>query len=116
MKSTEFGGRKAREAMLKEIDAFVLYLHNIKKDRILSNARNLCILLCLVAVIAALLINGLSKTLPPNMVNSETVYIKSERDLIKLGESIYNDKLILQNDIRITDSSFRIGSNRPCLM
>ena len=83
--------------------------NNIKKDQILVKAWYLGVLLCIIAVIAALLINGFSDV-QYKMEKKFTVKITSAEDLEKLGESIYNNNVVLQNDIHITDSNFRIGS------
>ena len=85
--------------------------NNIKKDRILVKAWYFGVLLCVVAVLAALLINGFSDN-QYNMEKEFAVKIKSEKDLVKLGESIYNNTLVLQNDIHITNSEFSIGSHK----
>lgn len=83
--------------------------NNIKKDQILAKAVRFGILLCVVAVVAALLINGFSDN-QYNMEKVFTVKVKSAEDIERLGKSVYNNNLVLQNDIRISDSSFRIGS------
>lgn len=86
---------------------------NKKKDKALKVFSIIAIILCVFAF-ALGFIKSQSDDLYFDLENSETVSISSADDIVALGESVYNDELVLANDIHITDSTFRIGtSERP---
>lgn len=86
---------------------------NRKKDAALHVFAVISILLCLGAAFGGYWLSTSSNTYY-DLEKTEIVEIDSEDDLISLGESIYNNEVILIDDIHITQSSFRIGTNeRP---
>jgi len=83
-------------------------VRNKRENKIISTSLVLSVFLCIAAVVLGFMANSYTSDYATE--KSDTVLVESTEDITKLGKAIYNDKLYLQNDIHITDPSFRIGS------
>ena len=85
--------------------------HNSKKDTALRILAIVGAVLALAAACGGFWLS-LSSGVYYGLEKAERIYISSEEDILAAGEAIYNDECILTADIRISDSSFRIGSEQ----
>lgn len=86
---------------------------NRKKDATLHIFTVIAILLCLGAAFGGYWLSA-SSDMYYDLEKIAKVEIDSEDDFVSLGESIYNNEVVLVDDIHITQSTFRIGtSERP---
>lgn len=86
---------------------------NSKRDKVLFSAAIAGLFLGLAAAFGGFWLN-LSSGLYFGLEKEEQILISDADDILAAGETIYNDVCILEEDIYILDSSFRIGSEeRP---
>lgn len=83
---------------------------NRKKDKALMFALYVAVALSVVAVVVGFVL-GSNSELNYKMEKELTVNISSFEELEKLGISAYNNTIILDGDIHITTSDFKIGSD-----
>ena len=81
---------------------------NKKQNKIIVTALFLSIFLCAAAFVLGYLASFYTSDYATE--KSERVLVESVEDISKLGTAVYNDRLYLQNDIHISDASFRIGT------
>ena len=86
---------------------------NSKRDNVLLSAALVGIFLGLAAAFGGFWLN-LSSGLYFGLEKTERILITDADDILAAGEAIYNDECVLEADIEIGESSFRIGSaERP---
>lgn len=86
---------------------------NKKIDKAISAFSIVALILCFAAMGAAFA-KGFSEDLYFHLENSQQLEISSTEDILEAGEAIYNDHLVLTQDIHVSDRAFRIGtSERP---
>lgn len=82
---------------------------NVKRDRKIKLFSKIAAILCLVAAALAFTIARSNPSY--NTEQATTVKIKSGNDIAKRRVSLYNDNIVLENDITIDDSDALIGSS-----
>lgn len=86
---------------------------NRKKDVALNISYVIAVTLCIIAIVGGFVFSA-SQSLHYNLEKSFIVEVSSVDDMAVLGDSIYNDELVLMKDITISDSDFAIGTaERP---
>lgn len=85
--------------------------HNSKKDTALRILAIVGAVLALAAACGGFWLS-LSSGVYYGLEKAERIFLSSEEDILSAGEAIYNDECILTEDIRITDSSLRIGTEQ----
>ncbi len=83
--------------------------NNKKKDKTIKCFSVISIILCLLTATWGFVVSYFDMDFKTEKSND--IYVSSTEDISSLGESVYNNKIYLQQDITITDPSFKIGND-----
>lgn len=83
---------------------------NSKIDSTIKVFTFISCILCIMMILLALYLNSIQKK-PYDVVKVETHNIHSAEEILEIGNGVYNDVIILQEDIYIDNASYRIGSD-----
>lgn len=82
---------------------------NSKKSGAIKAFSVISVFLCIGVILLSLYVNSVNEK-PYSVVRVDTHDVHASRDILKIGNGVYNDIINLKEDIYIDDASFRIGS------